>query len=74
MLVTDMRPELRETAYDIAAAAAEMRASGFPNLDEAIGESLIAPADPEWVTAFFEHQAGRGEHPGDPAPSGTRDQ
>lgn len=74
MLVTDGRPELRETAYDISAAAAEMRASGFPELDDAIRESLLAPADPAWVTAFFEHQAGRGEHPGDPAPSGTGDQ
>jgi putative phosphoesterase len=66
MIVTDRRPELRETLYDIAAAADELRASGFPDLDDAIRESLVAPVDPAWVTAFFEHQAGRGEHPGDP--------
>jgi putative phosphoesterase len=65
LLVTDRRPALRETTYDISAAAAEMRASGFPDLDEAIGESLLAPADPAWVTAFFEHQAGRGAAPDD---------
>ena len=73
VLVSERRLALRETAYDISAAAAEMRASGFPDLDEAIGESLLDPVDPAWVTAFFEHQAGRGEHPGDPPPSGTGD-
>jgi diadenosine tetraphosphatase ApaH/serine/threonine PP2A family protein phosphatase len=67
-LVTDGNPELRETTYDVSEAVAEMRASGFPALDEAIRESLIAPIDPAWVTAFFEHQAGRGEDPGDPPP------
>ena len=28
--------------------------------------SLLDPTDPDWVTAFFEHGAGRGEHPGEP--------
>lgn len=69
MIVTDGRPELRETEYDIAAAVDELRASGFPNLDEAIRESVLAPVDPAWVTTFFEHQAGRGEHPGAPSPA-----
>ncbi len=66
MIVTDQSPELRVTRYDILAAADEMRTSGFPDLDETIRESLLAPVDPAWVTAFFEHQAGRGDHPGDP--------
>ncbi len=71
MIVNDRIPQLRETQYDIPAAARELRASGFPNLDEAIRESLIAPIDPAWVTAFFEHQAGRGEHPGDAKPAAS---
>jgi hypothetical protein len=71
MIVTDGTPELRETRYDIAAAIDELRASGFPGLDEAIRESLVAPVDPAWVTALFEHLAGRGEHPGDPRPATT---
>lgn len=66
MTVTDGRPELRETHYEITAAVDELRASGFPDLDEAIRESLLSPVDPAWVTALFEHQAGRGEHPGEP--------
>jgi putative phosphoesterase len=59
MLVADGNPEVRETAYDIPAATAEMRASGFPDLDEALRESLLTPVDPASVTAFFEQQAGR---------------
>jgi putative phosphoesterase len=66
MMVSDRRPELRETRYDVPAAADELRASGFPDLDDAIRESLLEPVDPAWATAFFEHEAGRGEHPGDP--------
>ena len=66
MMVSDGSPELRETHYDLPEALDELRASGFPELDEAFRESLIAPADPAWVTASFEHQAGRGEHPGAP--------
>ena len=72
MLVADGEPELRRTAYDIAAAAAGMRASGFPDLDDAIRESLLTPVDPDWVTALFEHQAGRGDHPGEPPPATPR--
>jgi predicted phosphodiesterase len=67
MLVTDGRPELRATAYDISAAVAELGASGFPTVDEVFGGSLIGdPVDPAWVTAYFEHLAGRGEPPGEP--------
>lgn len=69
MILSDGRPELRQTRYDVAAAADELRASGFPDLDEAIRESLLAPVDPAWVTALFEHQAGRGAHPGEPRPA-----
>jgi predicted phosphodiesterase len=59
-------PELRETEYDIAAALEELGRSGYPDLDEAVRESLIDPVDPEWVSAFFEHGAGRGKDPGEP--------
>jgi len=47
--------ELRRTEYDVAAAAEVMRASGMPDIDEVIlRESLLEPADPDWVTNFFE--------------------
>ena len=66
MLVNAGVPELRETEYDIAAALEELGRSGYPDLDEAVRESLIDPVDPEWVSVFFEHGAGRGEDPGEP--------
>jgi hypothetical protein len=69
MIVTHGCPELRETKYDLSAAVNELCASGFPDLEEAIREALLAPIDPAWVTTFFEHQAGRGEHPGAPRPA-----
>ncbi len=67
MTVTDSRPELRETPYDVPAAVEELSSSGYPDLEEQVSESLVDPVDPDWVTAFFEHGAGRGEDPGDPA-------
>lgn len=69
MLVNDGIPEPRETSYDVSAAVAEMRASGFPSLDEGIRESLLDPIDPAVVTAHFEQQAGRGEQPAQAARS-----
>lgn len=53
-------PELRCTPYDLDAAAAELRATGFPDVEDLLAESLLAPVDPEWVTRFFEQAAGRG--------------
>jgi predicted phosphodiesterase len=64
-LVADGVPALRETAYDVQAAARELTATGFPDVDSMIAECLLSPVDPDWVTAFFEHGAGRGDHPGD---------
>ena len=49
--------ELRRTEYDLDAAVAELRESGFPDLDELICESLLEPADPDSVAKFFERQA-----------------
>ena len=42
--------ELRRTDYDVAAAIAAMR----PDDRELLQESLIEPADPDWVTHYFE--------------------
>lgn len=70
MLVVDGVVHLRECSYDQPAALAELQASGFPELKEHLAGSLVAFADPDWVTAFFEHTAGRRPHPGDPRPAG----
>lgn len=59
MVIDDGVPELRETGYDLEAAVEELRASGFPDVDEQLAESLLEPADPEEVAAFFERGAGR---------------
>ena len=66
LIVEDGRPQLRETGYDIGAATVELRASGFADVDGQLAESLLEPADPEWVAAFFEHAAGRRPDPGSP--------
>jgi putative phosphoesterase len=58
--------ELRETTYDVTAALEELRASGFPGVDELVAESLTKPVDAEWVAAYFEYGAGRREDPGPP--------
>lgn len=59
MLIEDGVPIRRETAYDLDAAARELRASGFSDVDDMLTDSLIDPAEPDSVAAFFEHQAGR---------------
>jgi hypothetical protein len=64
---------LRETSYDLAAAAAELRASGFPDANSQLTESLLDPVDADLVTALFEHAAGRGEHPGPPPATPARE-
>ena len=47
--------ELRRTDYDVPAAVEELRATGMPGVDEILlQESLIEPADPDWVTRYFE--------------------
>jgi diadenosine tetraphosphatase ApaH/serine/threonine PP2A family protein phosphatase len=48
--------ELRRTDYDVAAAAQVMRAGGMPDVDEVhLRESLLEPADPDWVADYFEN-------------------
>lgn len=66
MVVEDGVPAMRETSYALDAAVAEMRLSGFPDLEDQLDGSLREPADAEWVAAFFEHGAGRAEDPGPP--------
>jgi predicted phosphodiesterase len=56
--------ELRRTEYDVQAALEELRAGGFPDLDEMLNESLIEPIGPGEVSALFEQQAT-----GAPAPA-----
>ncbi len=69
MLLEDGKPSLRETAYDVGAAVVELRCSGFPDVDDQVTESLLTPAHPEWVAAFFEHAAGRAPDPGPMPPA-----
>jgi predicted phosphodiesterase len=66
LIVEDREPQLRESHYDVEAAAAELRASGFPDVDGQLAESLLEPVDAAWVTTLFEHAAGRCPPPGPP--------
>jgi hypothetical protein len=58
-VLEDGVPELRETRYDLGAAAAELRATGSPDVEELLSESLLEPVSAEEVTALFEAAAGR---------------
>jgi predicted phosphodiesterase len=50
--------QLRRTSYDIEAAAAELRATGAPDVEEImLRESLLEPADPDAVARVFEDGA-----------------
>lgn len=68
MVVEDGTPVPRFTDYDVEAAVAEMRRSGFPDLDDLLTEALLTPVDADEVAAFFERAAGRGEAP-EPGPA-----
>ena len=59
--------ELRRTGYDVGAAVAGFRPTNFPNLDEMFRESLMEPADPDWVAEYFEAIATGREPPPQPA-------
>jgi predicted phosphodiesterase len=52
--------ELRRTPYDVEAAAAVIRETGFPAADELVNETLLHPPTAEEVTAHFESLAGAG--------------
>jgi putative phosphoesterase len=57
LLVAEGEPELRRTVYDVALAAPTLRASGFPDVDDLIRESLVEPVDAAWVARHFEDRA-----------------
>ena len=63
IVVADGAPELRRTGYDVPAAVAQLRTSGFPEIEDHLEGSLTELLDPDWVTRFFEHGAGRGSPP-----------
>lgn len=52
--------ELRHSEYDLDTAIPQLRDSGYPDLDEALEESLLQPIDPDEVADFFERQAVSG--------------
>ena len=53
LLIDDGEVEWRRTPYDVAAAAAAIRLSGFPEAG-AYADDLLAPASAEEALAFFE--------------------
>ena len=57
LLVHDGTPEPQRTVYDVDAAADPLRASGFPDVDDLIRESLLDPVDAAWVARHFEERA-----------------
>ena len=48
---------LRRTVYDVEHAARQIMATGFPDIDEMLRESLTDPVDPDETAAFFEQLA-----------------
>ena len=53
--------DLRRTEYDLQAAIEQLRAVGWPGLDEFLEQSFLDPLDPGWVSDFFERQAQEAE-------------
>jgi putative phosphoesterase len=49
--------DLRRSEYDLRQAVPELRASGFPDLDEMLRESLLEPVDPDEISVIFEREA-----------------
>ena len=60
LLVVDGEPEPQRTTYDIDAAAAAIRASGFPDAEDVVKESLVEPVGADEVARFFEDRATSG--------------
>ena len=57
LLVADAEPEPRRTEYDLDAARAALRASGFPDVEDLIRESLVEPVEAGFVARHFEDRA-----------------
>ena len=55
--------ELRRTAYDLDAAAAAVRASGFPAAEELAAENVLTVPGAEEATEQFEAMAGAADDP-----------
>jgi putative phosphoesterase len=53
----DRGVELRRTGYDLEAAAAAVRASGFPGADELAAENVLTTPGPTEASEHFERQA-----------------
>jgi putative phosphoesterase len=51
--------EFRCTEYDLPAAVERLQASGMPQIDDILSESLLQPMPRDEVAAHFERQAGR---------------
>jgi putative phosphoesterase len=49
--------DLRRTGYDVEAAAARIRASGYPDADAHAAEYVLASTDPDEATTHFERLA-----------------
>lgn len=50
--------EHRETAYDVRGAIEQMRATGYPGLDDYVSSSLVEPVSSEEVSRYFENLRG----------------
>jgi predicted phosphodiesterase len=50
--------ELRETAYDVEAAAALLRDTGYPEIDDVLASSLLQPLGSDEVSRHFEDMRG----------------
>ena len=51
---------LRRSEYDVVDAAEQLRATGYPDIEEMLRESLTDPVDADEVAAFFEGLAADG--------------
>jgi predicted phosphodiesterase len=57
LLVAGGEPEPRRTDYDVPAAIAAMTATGYPDFEELIRESLVEPVTADAVAQHFESAA-----------------
>jgi putative phosphoesterase len=57
LVVDNGEPSLRRTDYDVPAAIAALRATGFPDFEELVRESLVEPVTAEVVARHFEDLA-----------------
>jgi putative phosphoesterase len=55
-LVDEGEPSLRRTPLDVEAAAAEIRASGWPSAEEFVTENLLSAQSREAAIAYFENR------------------